>query len=52
MNTKFKGGRHAYYGKTNGSGKRKMSKIYKGIKLDFKSISVAFKNIEKEYVEK
>lgn len=41
-------GRHAYYGKDNGRGKRGMSKVMKGIKVDKKAITKAFKAIEYE----
>lgn len=41
-------GRHAYYGKDNGRGKRGMSKVLKGIKVDKKAITKAFDAIEYE----
>lgn len=49
MKTKFKGGRHAYYGKQSGSGSRKMSKLYKGIVVNTKELEEALSRISKEY---
>lgn len=49
MNTKFKGGRHAFYGRQSGSGSRKISKLYKGIKVDTKELEEALTRIKREY---
>lgn len=49
MKTKFKGGRHAYYGKQSGSGSRKMSKLYKGIVVNTKELEEALSRISQEY---
>lgn len=41
-------GRHAYYGKDNGRGKRGASKILKGMKINKKSLKRAYKKLEEE----
>lgn len=41
-------GRHAYKGKDSGRGKRGMSKILKGMKINRKLLSRAFVKLEKE----
>lgn len=48
MNMTFTTGRHSYYGKFNGRAQRKRSKVYAGIKVNFKKLSDAFKKIEYE----
>lgn len=50
MNLKHSNGRHAYRGKENGSGKRKMSKLFKGMKVNRKALVGAFNQIDKEKV--
>lgn len=45
---KFTNGRHCYYGKFNSSGRRKMSKIYKGMTVDKYKLSSAFSLIQAE----
>ena len=42
---------HGYFGRNNGRGGRQRSKIYKGIKVSFKKLLLAFKKIEKEHAE-
>ena len=54
MGHKFSNGKHPYKGKTNGSGKRKQSKIYKGMKFskkEKKNLANAFEKIEDELYE-
>lgn len=48
---KWTGGKHNYYGKYNSSSKRKMSKIYRGLKVNFRELNKAFNVLEekKEY---
>ena len=41
-------GKHAYYGKDNGRGKRQVSKIVKGLKIDHQKLRVAFAQVERE----
>ena len=41
-------GKHAYYGKDNGRGKRQRSKIMKGMNINSRKLRAAFRLIEKE----
>lgn len=41
-------GCHIYNGKFNGRGQRKRSKLYKGIKINFRKLKWAFKQIDNE----
>jgi hypothetical protein len=42
---KWSNGRHSYYGRTNGRGKRQRSKITKGLKINYRKLGVAFMRI-------
>lgn len=44
----FTNGRHPYHGKYNSSGQRKRSKLYKGVKVNFRELGRAFEAIEQE----
>lgn len=47
-NMKWTGGKHNYYGKYNSSSKRKMSKIYRGLKVNFRELNKAFNVLDGE----
>lgn len=48
---KFSNGKHSYYGKFNSAGRRKMSKIYKGMSVDKSKLVSAFSLIQAEKVQ-
>lgn len=41
-------GRHAYRGLLNSRSKRQRSKLYKGVKINFKKLEKAFKQLDAE----
>lgn len=45
---KWSNGKHAYKGKNNDRGKRKASKVFKGMKVDKKDLKNAYKILEEE----
>jgi hypothetical protein len=45
---KWSNGKHPYRGKNNGRGKRKKSKMLKGLKINYRGLNKAFIELEKE----
>lgn len=52
MNMTHTNGRHAYKGILNSRSQRNRSKIYKGIKINFKKLQKAFKQLDKQKCQK
>lgn len=49
MNTTHTNGRHAYRGLLNSRSKRQRSKLYKGLKINFKKLEKAFKQLDEQH---